>query len=387
MESKYLLISLFSVSVSILLLLLSPASCQISAQESNSPSPIIITLHQGEKKEISIEEFFEEVQAGQAEAAASGIDFVFFDETKGKLIVDASLIQPVGAYFGKLTLGPEEIPLVVLVSEDNPPLSARIILKDNSIETGESLQLYFDIKTLSQIRSSTFVVKYEITDFNGEVLATHVGEEAFSTASPLFDTLQVPPSIQPGEYILIAEISHDESVIVTGELFEVNEKELLPRSTVTRVAFVILIVLGLVVLLLLISLFLLRKNIDFIVKNQPKKLEEIYREFIKTRKASDAISRLRKQLDILNKGRKLKVINKDTHEKTSRRIYSTVRRIERKYRDAPISSRSDEEANRLKHELSLIEQAYRLKSIKKGNYEKARKKLLKSINEKKGKKQ
>ena len=367
---------LSSVLAIVFLLLLAP---MMAAQESDSPLPVIITIPQGEKKEISLGGILSDVQSQSTKASISGIDFASFDETKEKLIVDATLIQPVGTYFGKLVLDSKEIPLVIAVSEDNPPLNVKVILKDNFIETGENLRLYFDIKTLTQIKNTSIQVNYEITDFYGNILATHTNEKTFSPSDPVFDTLQVPSSIQPGKYILIAKVIQEGSMVVTAELFEVGEKELLPSRTVTRIALIALIGVGIAVFLLLIALFLLRKNIDFIVKNQPKKLEEIYASYIKTRKASDAVSKLRKQLGLLNSGRRLRVIDKGLHEKASRRIYSVVRKIEHKYKNVPIGSKDREETDRLKRELSLIESAYKLKSIKKGHYKEAKKRILGSL--------
>lgn len=351
-----------------------------------SPSPAIFSISRGETKDFSLEQILGFSQ-DNAEVDVRGIAFASIADDK--LTLKPPLSASPGAYFGEISADSSDFPLLVAVSDINTRITANFILNNALVEQGDSVKLYLDIKsfsTLPEIKDRELSIKYSMTDLDGKEVFTQTSQKTFSPSEPVFDTISLPSSIQPGKYFLIARITHGSQTIVSAENLGVTKKPLVPQGKVAKFAGITLAVIGILIILLLISLFLVKRNVDFIIKNQPKKLEQIYTEYIKTRKASDAVSKLRKQLDVLNSGRKLKVIGRRLHEKSSRRIYSVVRKIEHKYKSAPISSRSDEETARLKHELELIESAYRLGSIKKSHYDDAKKGILRSLRKKQGKK-
>ncbi len=365
MKQKTFLFSIFTVLLTI------ATFTSVFAQATE----VKLSFSQGDEKEIVLENI---LGFYSINTEISGADFLSIED--GMLLVNVPLLQKAGPYFGIILADGKEIPLVVDISDKDSPFEIEVTLQNGEIAMGKDINFFLDIKVVKPIGRASVSISYEVKDLQGNSILKEQKEKTIEFSEIVIDNIGIPSFVEPGKHVLITKVDYQGKLAVTSEFFEVKEnKVVIPTSfSSTNKLFFILIIIAIIALLFTLLYF--KRSLDLIIKQHPRKLTQIYAEFTKTKEASAALEKINRLSELLDRAYKIGAIDKKNFAKLRSRITRLVGKVETRFARGK-KPKGKIGIKDLRRELILIDKAYRLGSIKKSRYERAKKRILRALAE------
>lgn len=325
MRQKSLLICILIASVLVSLLLLLTTFTSTSAEH----TPVKLSLSQGERREIALEELLG-INPNNIEVI--GISFLSIKDNK--LLADVPLSQKSESYHGKILNGEEEILLVAEVSDKDSPLRLELVLENGEAEAGNNLNFYLDIKVLKPIEITSMIITYEVKNPPDTLILQEQKEKTTGFSEILLDSIQIPSSTKDGTYVLSAKADFDGKSAVTSEFFVVSETEAVARATLltsSPATNIFIALVGIVIVLLVAIIIYVERSLNLAVQQHPRKLAKIYSRFTKTKKSIEAFKKLSKQAELLDRAHRLGVMDRKTYEKERKKISKIAKKVKAKF--------------------------------------------------------
>lgn len=286
---------------------------------------VTLSFSQGEEKEIPIKEILGFLPS---KVELQGINFLLI--RNNNLLANIPLLKEPNSYSGEILADGKKIPIAINVNDKDIPFKTKLVFPKREIEAGNNFNFNFDINLLEPIDKIFIPITYEIRELPDSLILQEQKREIIESSKTVIHSVYVPSFLESGKYLLIAKASYKGEISVTSGFFDVKEiKAPASETTGTRVLF-IAIVIAIVAILALI-LFYFKKSLDSIVKNHPRNLRQIYSNFKKTKKTSEAVDKLNKQALLLKRAYRLRVIDKKLYEKAKKEINSMIRKVETKF--------------------------------------------------------
>ena len=263
-----------------------------------------------------------------------------------------SLGKPAGLYNGEILFkgGSLEItlPIVIEIESLETALDVKIEIPENFKELvpGESISAKISMFNLGDVRPIDVIVDYFIKDMEGNIVVQWSENISITEGKSFIRSPTLPAELVPGMYVFYMEVRYDETVAVSGSLFEVKkEKRVEMPATLENklIAFQVWQAvkrtyggpfMGLMTIMVLI-LVGLALNHYMVLKSMPRSHkrrineihEQLQKETLKERKKEKKREMLKKKLGIIEDAYRLKHISKKAYDKTNKDIKDAIDKI------------------------------------------------------------
>ena len=215
----------------------------------------------------------------------------------------------------------KEVDTVIEVDSAQPlfDVDVNILPESKKVFPGEELLLEVNLFNVRGFGRVDVTVEYAIKDFKGNIVASEHETLAVETQAKFTRALLVPSYLTPENYVALVKVTYGDSVGTSSDVFEVKAKSIRLYPIQIKDYKTILII-GIVILMACIFIFSVYR-FGHSKKRAPKAKEwEIkqIREEIKEQK-------LRKELTALEQARKSGFISEESYQKDKKRIEAKLK--------------------------------------------------------------
>lgn len=258
------------------------------------------------------------------------------------------------------SLESKEIPIIFTVKSSIVlfDISLDIPLEYREVSPGSDLLMQLTLFNLGELGKTDVHVEYVIKDFSGD---TVFGQEVVSDSArnTIFNTeswqegtvnvetqvsfskvIQLPSSIEPGEYVAIAQVRYGYSIGSSSEIFHILVKET-PYNVMMNNKYTLLAINAIIIAIMTLIIFAIvllegwRRKMKTIVSIQEKEIKNIYKKIerkkIMPEETSEISKKLSKQKEALEKAYAKGYISKDSYLKGKGRLEKLLRIMKNKY--------------------------------------------------------
>ena len=273
-------------------------------------------------------------------------------ESKDIIIYFNSIGKQAGLYNGEIlfTDGSLEValPVIIEIESIETVLDVRVNIPEEFkiLVPGEDLSAKISMFNLGEVKPIDAIVDYFIKDMDGNIILKWSEEVSIIEGRSFSQTQTLPEDLNPGMYVFYMEARYEETVAISGSLFEIVKIKHLEKpatipgeliaeqvfSIVKRVYAKPIIGLLIMVLILLVSLITYQYNVlRNLPQSQHKKIREIHIGLKKSAKNKSEkelyVKKLKKQLRLINVAYRLKHISDKAYKKSKEEIDKILKEL------------------------------------------------------------
>lgn len=159
-----------------------------------------------------------------------------------------------------------------------------IYSEDAAVSPQEDLLAGLQIYNLGESESIDVKIDWYVKDFNDNVLLTEHDTATVETQKILMKKMYIPSTINPGEYVLAAVATYDDSSVVASSIFKITQKALLEKPITPEIGIfytlmAVIAVLIILIIILIIAIYHEKKGIAAIMARDNKIIDKLSRKF------------------------------------------------------------------------------------------------------------
>lgn len=163
-------------------------------------------------------------------------------------------------------------------------IEMEIYSEDATVSPQENLLAGLQIFNLGESESVDVKIDWYVKDFNDNVLLAEHDAITVETQKVLMKKVYIPGTIEPGEYVLVAVATYDESSAVASGIFKIAQKALVekpitPEAGIFYTLLAVIAVLIILIIILIIVIYHEKKEIMALITRDGKIIDRLSRKF------------------------------------------------------------------------------------------------------------
>lgn len=174
------------------------------------------------------------------------------------------------------------VPLIITVQSllQLMDASMEIYSEDKTVYQEDNLLMGLKLFNLGESDKISVDILWQVKDFNDNILLKDTSKLDVETQTAFVKKLFIPSTIEPGEYMVVAIATYNDSSTITSSSFNVAKKQVIeqpisPERGIIMRLVIVAAAIALLIIILIIMILYERRKINELVRNDKNLMEKI----------------------------------------------------------------------------------------------------------------